>query len=315
VRLQRRYVFDQTRMAPQVLLILSGKGGVGKSSVTTQLALTLTLRGKNVGVLDLDLTGPNLPRFFGIEAEKVTQSAEGLVPVTVHTQHIVDSHNIGALYVMSLGFILKERSTAVIWRGPKKTAMVRQFLTQTDWPSDLDYLLVDTPPGTSDEHIALVETLLASTTAPPGADKTAGELAGAIVVTTPQAVAVSDVRKELNFCRKTNTRVVGVVENMAGYICPHCAECTNIFSKGGGEVMAAEFEVPFLGRVPLDPMFGVLIEEGTRPVYPEGTKGMIAGAGGQADLLHGDGLVEKYTSCELRGIFDKMVGTILQSIV
>jgi Mrp family chromosome partitioning ATPase len=301
-------------MAPQVLLILSGKGGVGKSSVTTQVALTLTLRGKNVGVLDLDLTGPNLPRFFGIEAEKVTQSADGLVPVTVHPRHTVQSQSIGALYVMSLGFILNSRSTAVIWRGPKKTAMVRQFLTQTDWPPGLDYLLVDTPPGTSDEHIALLETLLASTTGPPGAEKAAGELAGAIVVTTPQAIAVSDVRKELTFCRKTNTRVLGVVENMAGFICPHCAECTHIFSKGGGEVMAGEFEVPFLGRVPLDPIFGLLIEEGTRPVYPEGTKGMIAGEGEQAAILEGDGLVEKYTSSELRGVFDSIVGKILDSI-
>lgn len=301
-------------MAPKVLLILSGKGGVGKSSVTTQTALTLTLRGHNVGVLDLDLTGPNLPRFFGIETQKVTQSASGLVPVSVHPRHVSGSQQIGALHVMSLGFILDSRSTAVIWRGPKKTAMVRQFLTQTAWPEGLDYLLVDTPPGTSDEHIALLETLLASTTAAPGAEKAAGELAGAIVVTTPQAVAVSDVRKELTFCRKTNTRVLGVIENMAGFICPHCAECTHIFSKGGGEIMAGEFEVPFLGLVPLDPMFGELIEQGTRPQYPEGTKGMIAGEGAQSVVLEGSGLAEKYTSSELSGVFDRIVGTILTSI-
>ena len=305
-----------------IVLILSGKGGVGKSSVTTQLALTLSLRGKSVGVLDLDLTGPNLPRFFGIEDSKVTQTEGGfLVPVTVHEARSANSDSngtaipgpegsLGKLSVMSLGFILSSRSTAVIWRGPKKTAMVRQFLTSTEWPPNLDYLLIDTPPGTSDEHIALLETLLQQTA------NTPSQLSGAVVVTTPQAISISDVRKELNFCKKTATPVLGVLENMAGFVCPHCSECTNIFSKGGGEIMAREFEVPFLGSVPLDPAFVSLIEEGKRPLYPAGT--VVNGTdvsttdnvGSDTDGL----LVDKYTSCSLYSVFDGIVGGLREKI-
>jgi Mrp family chromosome partitioning ATPase len=320
-----------------IVLVLSGKGGVGKSSVTTQLALTLSLRGKSVGVLDLDLTGPNLPRFFGIEDKKVTQADGGLlVPVTVHEAKGVHDVNVnggtdgntddsqensngnskgagptfGKLSVMSLGFILSSRSTAVIWRGPKKTAMVRQFLTSTQWPKDLDYLLIDTPPGTSDEHIALLETLHLETAANPS------QLAGAVIVTTPQAISVSDVKKELNFCRKTSTPVLGVVENMAGFVCPHCSECTYIFSKGGGEVMAQEFEVPFLGSVPLDPAFVSLIEEGQTPLYPAGTvvHGTdVSNAEHAANDIDGL-LVEKYTKCSLYPVFDRIAGGLVDKI-
>ncbi|CAN9245674.1 unnamed protein product [Alternaria alternata] len=277
-----------------ILLVLSGKGGVGKSSVTTQLALTLSLQGHSVGVLDIDLTGPSIPRFFGIENEKVRQAPGGWIPVDVHGEQTLATHKrvgeedgstteqteggeaaadgqkIGSLSCMSLGFILASRSDAVIWRGPKKTAMVRQFLTDVLWPP-LDYLLIDTPPGTSDEHISLLETLLKNTTPSPALNPYLPFLAGAVVVTTPQAISVSDVKKELNFCKKTGIRVLGVVENMAGFICPNCSECTNVFSKGGGAVMATEFEVPFLGSVPIDPAFVELVESGTRPVYPKGT--------------------------------------------
>jgi len=228
-----------------ILLVLSGKGGVGKSSVTTQLALTLSLRGHSVAVLDIDLTGPSIPRFFGLEDAKVTQAAGGLLPVSVHGArpetapgtatdgHEPESANAGLTFgrldCLSLGFILPTRSTAVIWRGPKKTAMVRQFLTSTLWPPGTDYLLIDTPPGTSDEHISLLETLLAET----ASSATPQHLAGAVVVTTPQAISVADVKKELNFCSKTGVRVLGVVENMAGFVCPHCRECTNVFSRRG----------------------------------------------------------------------------------
>jgi len=300
---------------------------VGKSSITTQLALTLSLQGNSVGVLDVDLTGPNIPRFFGIETSKVTQAPGGLVPVTVHqarppsplVQNGTDKRSpksnssgkdlgFGPLFCISLGFILSSRNTAVIWRGPKKTAMVRQFLTSTLWP-DLDYLLIDTPPGTSDEHISLLETLLKETTDKPE------QLAGAIVVTTPQAISISDVKKELNFCGKTGLQVLGVVENMAGFVCPHCRECTNVFSKGGGEVMAREYNVPFLGSVPIDPAFVELIEEGKRPSYPEGT--IIQGKDVGANRMHEDEdalLVEKYTSCSLYPIFENIVTQVKASV-
>jgi len=307
-----------------IVLVLSGKGGVGKSSITTQLALTLSLKGHSVGVLDIDLTGPSIPRFFGIEEKKVRQAPGGWIPVDVHAAQTLPQHRannsdadatgqkIGALSCMSLGFILANRSDAVIWRGPKKTAMVRQFLTDVLWP-ELDFLLIDTPPGTSDEHISLLETLLKQTsspTAPPG------QLAGAVVVTTPQAISISDVKKELNFCKKTGIRVLGVVENMAGFVCPNCSECTNVFSKGGGEIMASDFGVPFLGSVPIDPAFVMLVEEGVRPVYPKGT--VVEGTDmSSADITSGskEGLfVEKYRDCSLAPLFDGFVGRLLGDI-
>ncbi|KAK3679834.1 cytosolic Fe-S cluster assembly factor cfd1 [Recurvomyces mirabilis] len=319
------------REIKHIVLVLSGKGGVGKSSVTTQLALTLSQRGHNVGVLDVDLTGPSIPRFFGIEKEKVRQAPGGWIPVPVHeaqsgartngngTSRDHDDYSTtgtaaeghGSLHCMSLGFLLANRSDAVVWRGPKKTAMVRQLLSDVHWGS-LEYLLVDTPPGTSDEHISLVETLLK--------EATSEQLAGAVIVTTPQAISISDVKKEINFCRKTGVKILGVIENMAGFVCPNCSECTNVFSKGGGQVMAQEFDVPFLGSVPIDPMFIRLIEEGKRPVYPEGTvvdgKAMptINGRDEDASSDTAGLLVEKYTSCSLHPLFDSMMKKLLTTI-
>ncbi|EOD46826.1 Cytosolic fe-s cluster assembling factor cfd1 [Neofusicoccum parvum] len=302
----------------KIVLVLSGKGGVGKSSITTQLALTLSLQGRSVGVLDIDLTGPSVPRFFGVEGSKVTQAPGGMVPVPVHEAQTLASSiatgrdggegkKIGALSVMSLGFILANRGDAVIWRGPKKTAMVRQFLSSVLWPPGLDYLLIDTPPGTSDEHISLLETLLKDTAANPS------QLAGAVVVTTPQAISISDVKKELNFCAKVGLRVLGVVENMAGFVCPSCSECTNVFSKGGGEIMARDFNVPFLGSVPIDPAFVMLIEEGKRPVYPQGT--VIQGSEMPTETGEEPGaLVDKYTSCSLYPLFDGIVQQVVTTI-
>ena len=305
-----------------IVLVLSGKGGVGKSSITTQLALTLSLQGHTVGVLDIDLTGPSIPRFFGIESSKVRQAPGGWIPVDVHDKQTLPAHKtqngegvdgqaIGALSCMSLGFILPNRSDAVIWRGPKKTAMVRQFLTDVLWP-ELDYLLIDTPPGTSDEHISLLETLLKNTSPTPSAYLP--YLAGAVIVTTPQAISISDVKKELNFCRKTSIRVLGVVENMAGFVCPNCSECTNVFSKGGGEIMARDFEVPFLGSVPIDPAFVQLVEEGTRPVYPEGTKVAGTDVSGGVEASKEGLFVDKYRDCSLYPLFAGFVSRLVEDI-
>lgn len=290
--------------------VLSGKGGVGKSSVTTQLALSLSLAGHSVGVLDVDLTGPSMPRMFNIEDAKVTQAPGGWLPVPVHGAN--PDAGVGELRCMSLGFLLRGRGDAVVWRGPKKTAMVRQFLSDVLW-GEVDYLLIDTPPGTSDEHISLAETLLK--------DARPGQVAGAVVVTTPQAVATADVRKELNFCSKTGIPVIGVVENMAGFVCPNCAECTNIFSKGGGQVMAQEFNVRFLDAVPIDPQFVMLIETGTTPVYPQGT--LIHGHDlSQSSMQRTDGpatkdaslLAEKYRNCSLEPIFRKITRDMIATI-
>jgi Mrp family chromosome partitioning ATPase len=312
-----------------IVLVLSGKGGVGKSSVTTQLALTLSLQGHSVGVLDVDLTGPSIPRFFGIEKEKVRQAPGGWIPVPVHDartggeiqngvsngNHALATTNrheksLGALHCMSLGFLLASRGDAVVWRGPKKTAMVRQFLSDVQWGS-LDYLLIDTPPGTSDEHISLVETLLK--------EATTEQLSGAVIVTTPQAISINDVKKEINFCRKVGVRILGVVENMSGFVCPNCSECTNVFSKGGGQVMAQEFEVPFLGSVPIDPMFVRLIEEGAQPVYPEGTvidgQAMLTEEStAEQDSQNKGLLVDKYTACSLHPLFDGIVKQVISNI-
>ena len=254
--------------------------------MTLQLALALSLQGKSVGILDIDLTGPSIPRLVGLEDAKITQGPGGWLPVTVHDattsspsssstssgaqeQHQQphqqpqpqQQEEKGSLRCISLGFLLRDRGDAVIWRGPKKTAMIRQFLSDVNWGST-DYLLIDTPPGTSDEHIALAEQLLtlSTTDAATASASSLPRLTGAVLVTTPQAVATSDVRKEVNFCVKTRIPTLGVIENMSGYTCPCCGEVTNLFSSGGGEVMAGVLGVPFLGRVPVDVKFGELVE-------------------------------------------------------
>lgn len=245
---------------------------------------------------------------------------------------------------MSLGFLLPSRSSAVVWRGPKKTAMVRQFLTDVLWPPNTDYLLIDTPPGTSDEHISLAETLLSP---PNNSSPSHRQLAGAIIATTPQAVSISDVRKELNFCRKVGVDVLGVVENLAGYVCECCGESTNVFGRGGGEVMSLEFDVPFLGRVPVDAQWGALVEEGRRPRYggaantgenkgsgsrrdgdANGTGGEDAVDGRQNGLEDGDSppgiareqardpgsLIDKYRSCSLNPTFEQIATELAQKL-
>ncbi|NWZ18510.1 NUBP2 factor, partial [Asarcornis scutulata] len=224
-----------------VVLVLSGKGGVGKSTVATQLALALRQAGKKVGILDVDLCGPSIPRMFRVQDSDVHQCDSGWVPVFVDQEKSIS--------LMSIGFLLEKPDDAVVWRGPKKNALIKQFVADVAW-GDLDFLVVDTPPGTSDEHISTVEALRPY------------KPLGAILVTTPQEVAVGDVRRELTFCKKTGLRVLGIVENMSGFVCPHCSECTNVFSKGGGEELAKYAGVPFLGSVPLDPQLSQSLEEG-----------------------------------------------------
>ncbi|XP_050543303.1 cytosolic Fe-S cluster assembly factor NUBP1 homolog isoform X2 [Daktulosphaira vitifoliae] len=225
------------------ILILSGKGGVGKSTFTSLLARVLACENEqqNVGVLDVDICGPSLPIVFGVQDEKVHQSGSGWSPVFVEEN----------LSVMSVGFLLDDRDDAVIWRGPKKNAMIKQFLTEVDWGETLDYLIVDTPPGTSDEHLSLAQFLKST------------ENFSAIVVTTPQEVALLDVRKELDFAKKVGLPILGVVENMSVFVCPKCKVTSEIFPKntGGAAQMSLEMNVPFLGSVPLDPSLGKCCDE------------------------------------------------------
>ena len=235
-----------------IILVLSGKGGVGKSSVTTQLALALSsINNNKVGVLDIDLTGPSIPRFFDLEHEKIYQSRNGWLPIE---KSILDNKNV--LKIMSLGFLLNDsKNDSVVWKGPKRQAMIRQFIDDVYWGEDpLDYLVIDTPPGTTDEHIAIVENLRLL-------ENISNINVQSIIVTTPQRVSVNDVKKQINFCKLVELDILGVIENMSGFKCPHCADCTDIFNKGGGEKLCQELGLKFLGFLPIDPKFVELIEQ------------------------------------------------------
>ena len=210
------------------VLVLSGKGGVGKSTVAVNLAMSLALSGKNVGLLDIDIHGPSVPKILGIEKEIVQMEGNTLLPVEM-TEN---------LKVMSIGFLLHQSDDAVIWRGPMKYQRIQQCLKDVQW-GILDFLIVDSPPGTGDEPLSIVQLL-------ENAD-------GAVIVTTPQEVALSDVRKCISFCNNLNLSVLGVLENMSGFVCPKCGEKTDVFKSGGGETMARQMGVPFLGRIPIDP--------------------------------------------------------------
>lgn len=219
------------------LVVLSGKGGVGKSSVAANLAVSLSLQGYKTGILDVDLHGPSIPTLLGIEGRLTPSGNNRIEPVAYNAN----------LKVMSVGLLLQDQDEAVIWRGPAKHGFIKQLLASVEW-GDLDYLIVDCPPGTGDEPLSVIQLL-------EGAD-------GAIVVTTPQDVALTDVRKSVTFCRQVKLPVIGVVENMSGFVCPHCGEGVDIFKSGGGRTMADEMNVPFLGRIPLDPAMVSAGDEG-----------------------------------------------------
>ena len=223
---QRKLNGRMERIAHKII-VLSGKGGVGKSTVAVNLALSLMLEGHKVGLLDVDIHGPSVPKMLGLEGEELLTEGETMLPV-----------ELGDLRVMSVGFLLRNKEDALIWRGPMKMGVIKQFLMDVDW-GDLDYLVVDAPPGTGDEPLSVCQLV-------ENAD-------GAVVVTTPQEVALAAVRRSITFCRKLNVPVLGVVENMSGFVCPHCGEHSDVFGSGGGERLAKEMKVPFLGRIPLDP--------------------------------------------------------------
>jgi ATP-binding protein involved in chromosome partitioning len=210
------------------IIILSGKGGVGKSTVATNFAVALSLKGQKVGLMDVDIHGPSIPKMLGLEDRLLRGTDTGLAPI-VYTDN---------LRVISVGFILRSQNDAVIWRAPLKHKLIREFLTDVKW-GDLDYLIIDSPPGTGDEPLSVVQLL--------------EDADGAVIVTTPQDVALIDVRKAITFCRQVNLPIIGVVENMSGFVCPHCGKTVDIFKRGGGEQMASDMGVPFLGRIPLEP--------------------------------------------------------------
>ncbi|MDD2241095.1 MAG: Mrp/NBP35 family ATP-binding protein [Kiritimatiellae bacterium] len=235
-------VTDDERLANRLskikrkILVMSGKGGVGKSTVATNLAVHLMLSGQRVGLLDVDIHGPSVPGMLHLNDARVQGDGESLLPLDYST-----------LKVMSIGFLLPASDDAVIWRGPMKMTLIRQFLQDVAW-GELDCLVVDLPPGTGDEPLSICQL--------------ATPVDGAVIVTTPQQVSTADVRRSIRFCQKLKIPVLGVVENMSGFVCPGCGEVTHIFKTGGGERMATEMAVPFFGRIPLAPSIGAASDDG-----------------------------------------------------
>jgi len=228
--------------------VLSGKGGVGKSTVAANLAVWLAQAGKKVGLLDIDIHGPSIPKLLGLEGRQIVGGADGMLPVRMNDN----------LTVMSIGFLLRGSGDPVIWRGPLKYGAIRQFLRDVAW-GQLDYLVVDSPPGTGDEPLSVAQLV--------------GSGAGAVIVTTPQDVAIADVRRCVSFCNSVSLPVVGIVENMSGFVCPSCGQRIDVFKTGGGKTLAEQMNVPFLGAVPIDPEIVISGDAGTPfvDIYMQGS--------------------------------------------
>ena len=219
------------------IAIISGKGGVGKSTVTVNLATAFAMQGKRVGVLDADIHGPSVPRLLGLEGQQAKTSPTGVFPV---------DGPLG-IKVMSIDFFLPEQAPT-IWRGPLKMRAIRQFLSDVDW-GELDFLFIDLPPGTGDEPLSIAQLL--------------PDIDGVVIVTMPSELSSAIVKKAVTFAQRLNMPIIGVVENMSGFICPHCNEKIEIFQSGGGKKMAQEMGVAFLGSIPIDPKVGVDSDKGT----------------------------------------------------
>jgi Mrp family chromosome partitioning ATPase len=211
-----------------VLVVMSGKGGVGKSTVSTNLAVELSSRGYQVGLIDADMHGPDIPQMLGLVDDR---------PVMDENKKIVPVRYSNNLRVISIEYFLPSRDTPVIWRGALKHKMIEQFITDIAW-GKLDFLIFDLPPGTGDEALSIVQLI--------------PKVTGFVIVGTPQEVAMIDVKKAINFAKQLNAPVVGLIENMSGFVCPHCGETTFIFKKGSGEKISKEFGIDFLGSIPME---------------------------------------------------------------
>ncbi|HOP28538.1 MAG TPA: Mrp/NBP35 family ATP-binding protein [Spirochaetota bacterium] len=237
------------------IIVMSGKGGVGKSTVATNLAVALAEKKFKTGLLDIDVHGPSVPKLLGVEDQMAAGSGDkSIIPVKYNDY----------LSIMSVGFLMQDRDQAVIWRGPLKYGVIKQFLTDVLW-GELDYLIVDSPPGTGDEPLSICQLI--------------ENPDGAVIVTTPQDVALVDVRKSVTFCRQLKMPVLGVVENMSGFVCPHCGQMTDIFKTGGGKSMAHDMGVPFLGSIPLEPRIVESGDDGTLHLgasSAQGTKAQLS---------------------------------------
>jgi ATP-binding protein involved in chromosome partitioning len=209
------------------MIVMSGKGGVGKTSTSVNLSMALANKGHNVGIMDVDLHGPDVPRMLGITGMPEVNTNKKLNPMSV-------SENLKAISIESF---TPSKDDAIIWRGPLKFSAIQQFIADVDWGA-LDFLIIDSPPGTGDEPLTVAQTI---------------HDAKAVIVTTPQEVALADVRKSINFCKAVKMKIFGLIENMSGFSCPHCGEMIELFGYGGGERTAKEMGIQFLGRIPFDP--------------------------------------------------------------
>jgi ATP-binding protein involved in chromosome partitioning len=229
------------------IVVLSGKGGVGKSTVAVNLAVTLSELGYQTGILDVDVHGPSVPKLLGLDSQKMGGTAENrLIPATYSP----------TLKAVSVGFILENSTDAVIWRGSLKHNVIKQFMFDTEW-GELDFLIIDSPPGTGDEVLSSVQLL--------------PEPTGAVVITTPQDLALLDVSKSITFCSKLNLPVLGIVENMSGFACPHCGEISYVFKQGGGQKISQEMNVPYLGEIPISLNISHGADEGKPIIHKDHT--------------------------------------------
>ena len=244
---QERAVQAMMEKVKHKVMVMSGKGGVGKTTVAANLAFALGMQGLDVGLMDADIHGPDIPKILGIEDKRPGASGNKILPIFVTPR----------LKAMSIGFLLPDRDSAVIWRGPMKMNAIRQFLSDVDW-GELDYLVIDLPPGTGDEPLSVAQLIK--------------NVDGTIIVTTPQDLALLDSRKAVNFSRVLKLPVIGIIENMSGFVCPYCGKEINIFKYGGGEQSARELGVTFLGRVPIDPGMVIAADNGTPFVLQKDSK-------------------------------------------
>ncbi len=210
-----------------IIAVMSGKGGVGKSTVSVNIAAAFAKKGYKTGIMDADIHGPNVPKMFGVEGKSLKFDEEGIIPIETEN----------GIKVMSIGFLLSSQDLPVIWRGPAQTGAIKQFLGEIVW-GDLDVLIIDNPPGTGDIPLTILQTI-------PSLD-------GVVIVTTPQSVVQEDVEKSVNLVKSLNVPIIGIIENMSGFICPECKNEIFIFGKDGGIKIAEEMDIPFLGKLPLD---------------------------------------------------------------
>ena len=239
--MQNKVLTQNLKDVRHKLFVMSGKGGVGKSSVTVNLATALASRGFTVGILDVDIHGPSVPRLLGASASVMADENGKMLPVPCGER----------MSLISMDSFLKDKDTAILWRGPKKTGAIRQFLTDVQWGA-LDYLVIDSPPGTGDEHLTVLDAI---------------PDAGCIVVTTPQEISLADVRKALDFLKQVQAPVLGIVENMSYIVCPDCGKHINVFGDSHVDEVAAKHHLPVLAKCPIDPQLAALSDAGMIETY------------------------------------------------